>query len=465
MEFLKNLLFSKLKSYPLAAHLDPEDKRDIPVEAFSVPVSIPLEYKTDLSIFKNLNQFGLGTCVSQWIRMAFQWLWFVKTGQKEEFSARSNYGLCKKKDGIADLQGTFPRIAAGILPKEGIARLSVVPDNNTLSHEEYIALPYTSAVVNEMYSYRTTGYATCFPIQESLKQNIYRYGVVGVTFGLDANWFSGIIKKVLSIIGYHRVLLYGYDADGFFGKNWWGESWIAKVANKIFPNGDFYIYWKDYEGNTYDPIIITDIPKDIIDHVKGLNYFFTKTMKYGENSYDIAQLQKRMDKEGVWDKKVSKNGQYGNTTRTAVKAFQKAHGISSDGSLVGPLTLRALNGAKLPVHEAIIKVESNGNLYAIGDKTLKFKAYGCMQIRQPACEDVNARYGTKYRAEDTLGNKQLSLDIFEKYTTLDNPKPTDEDRMKSWNGGRGWKYQYGRLGFEEYTKDLDNYVAKVKSLM
>jgi len=97
--------------------------------------------------------------------------------------------------------------------------------------------------------------------------------------------------------------------------------------------------------------------------------------------------------------------------------------------------------------KAIIQVESGGVDTAIGDKHLKDKAYGSMQIRKPVCLDVNKVYGTFLRAEDMLGNRQLSVDTFYKYMDIYVTKkrlgrePTDEDRARAWNGGgpSGWK--------------------------
>lgn len=90
---------------------------------------------------------------------------------------------------------------------------------------------------------------------------------------------------------------------------------------------------------------------------------------------------------------------------------------------------------------ALIQHESGGNDRAIGDKHLKDRAYGCLQIRQPCVDDVNKRLGTSYRAEDCLGNCTLSLLIFKTYmeiyateSRLGHP-PTAEDMAKIWNGG------------------------------
>jgi len=96
--------------------------------------------------------------------------------------------------------------------------------------------------------------------------------------------------------------------------------------------------------------------------------------------------------------------------------------------------------------EAVIQVESGGDVNAEGDKGLPEHAYGCMQIRQPVCTDVNAKYGTILTPEQMLGWKYLSIAVFSLYMTiyanalaLGRPV-TDEDRARIWNGGpMAWK--------------------------
>lgn len=111
--------------------------------------------------------------------------------------------------------------------------------------------------------------------------------------------------------------------------------------------------------------------------------------------------------------------------------------------------------------KAIIQEESGGDDSAIGDKNLRNKAYGCLQIRQPCVDDVNKAFGTKHRAEDCLGNRELSLWIFRHYMELYatekriGRKPTDEDCARVWNGGpNGWK-----------RKDTLKYWVKIKRLL
>lgn len=94
----------------------------------------------------------------------------------------------------------------------------------------------------------------------------------------------------------------------------------------------------------------------------------------------------------------------------------------------------------------LIMVESGGNDLAVGDKNLKDKAYGALQIRQPVCDDVNRHFGTLYQAEQMLGNRKLSEKVCEKYLSIWATKArlgreaTDEDRARIWNGGpNGWQ--------------------------
>ena len=86
--------------------------------------------------------------------------------------------------------------------------------------------------------------------------------------------------------------------------------------------------------------------------------------------------------------------------------------------------------------EALIKKESTGNDLALGDGGLTDKAYGCLQIRQPVCDDVNRKFGTRYCPQDCLGNRDLSIEIFRKYISIwCREDASDEKISRVWNGG------------------------------
>ncbi len=95
----------------------------------------------------------------------------------------------------------------------------------------------------------------------------------------------------------------------------------------------------------------------------------------------------------------------------------------------------------------MIQVESGGDDFAEGDKHLKNRAYGCLQIRRPYVDDVNRAYKTKYNPQDCLGNRELSIKILNQYMSIYGTArrllhypPTMEDIARIHNGGpRGFK--------------------------
>jgi lipoprotein-anchoring transpeptidase ErfK/SrfK len=68
-------------------------------------------------------------------------------------------------------------------------------------------------------------------------------------------------------------------------------------------------------------------------------------LEHGEEGDEIVTLQARLDELGYWH--GSSDGRYGQLTRQAVMAFQKAQGLARDGT-AGPETLAALATAGRP---------------------------------------------------------------------------------------------------------------------
>lgn len=113
--------------------------------------------------------------------------------------------------------------------------------------------------------------------------------------------------------------------------------------------------------------------------------------------------------------------------------------------------------------DALIIHESGkvgGDDSMIGDLDLKNHAYGCLQIRQPACDHLNDRYHTHYCAKDCLNNRALSIEICNRYINMCATEerlghvPTDEDKARIWNGGpNGWK-KSSTVGYWNKVKAL-----------
>jgi len=117
---------------------------------------------------------------------------------------------------------------------------------------------------------------------------------------------------------------------------------------------------------------------------------------------------------------------------------------------------------------ALIEKESGGDDEAIGDRKLKYPAYGCLQIRQPCVEDINRHFGTNYVAKDCLGNRDLSVWIFHKYMEIYatekriGAKPTIADVARIWNGGPSrWRRQED----EDLEARLNGYFQSVLKIL
>lgn len=173
-----------------------------------------------------------------------------------------------------------------------------------------------------------------------------------------------------------------------------------------------------------------------------------RTLRLGDTGNGVKELQKLLG--------ITADGSFGPITKRVVVAFQLSRKLLGDG-VVGPKTWAELKKkSKLTLIEAIIQVESSGNDNAIGDKLLKYPAYGPMQIRQPVCIDVNKKFSTNYKAIDCLGNRNLSIDIWNKYQSIYNPQGSNEEKSRTWNGGPGWKLR---------PHLTDEYWNKVKNLL
>lgn len=117
------------------------------------------------------------------------------------------------------------------------------------------------------------------------------------------------------------------------------------------------------------------------------------------------------------------------------------------------------------VRETLKWVESQYNPDALGDYVNgEPTAYGILQIRKIAVDDVNRVYGTTYKHEDAF-NVKCANEIFELYISYwtdkleqrEGRKATSEDIIRIWNGGpRGYQKQSTNWHVEKYLKVRKN---------
>lgn len=453
--FLKNLL-KPGPIFHLGALESPQDHRTINQITFQKPVALPDDYITEMPPVEYQDQ---PDCVAEAVHKIKE-LYLQEKGEYVDLSPKDLYAQCKAIDGIPNESGTYPLTAVNIAVSKGIATVEAY---NTGDH---------NLIEQSRAKYKLGGFASVNTDFNSVCQSIYQNKAITASFQVDNNWFMGIITKVLQSIGRHYTVLHGFKQSASIvrGQNSWGVNWIGKVAgvidDKLEP-GHFDVYWPDVQSTVIDLYLFSDsIPAPIIQHVQSLNYYFNKGMKLGDTSYDVLQLQNRLLKEGIFPMTQNPTQFYGIITQAAVKEYQRINKIYSDGTIVGPLTLRALNGTqKLSLIDAMISVESQGNDWAVGDINLPDHAYGCLQIRQGVVDQINVKFGTKYKSQDCLGNRYLSLGMFDQYWKVFPQLTTDEEKAKAWNGGPGWETIYKKTGYEKYSNNIDAYWKKVQALM
>lgn len=340
--FIKSLFLIK-PSYPFStgAYESPVDTRDISIAQVQMPVSIPREYKTDISMLPVENQLSLGTCVAQSTMKLVQYYIYKKTGKITDLSARAIYKWAKEQDGLpAGMQGTYPSVIAKVITKLGIPLANFLPNFNWLSHSDFIGSELAIGGKEDALTRVLGGYAFVPADFEAIKQAIYQNGVITGVTDVDTNWFAGIIKKLTNLIGRHNTLWVGYDAFGIYGRNSWG-GWIGKIFGFFNLNdGEFYFKWEDYKNNVYDIIAYVDIPEKLIEDTKK-NYIFYNNLKVGSTGPEVIELQKRLNKEqGTF---LVTDGKFGTGTRNVLIQYQLDHQLIGDGTL-GALTRAKLNG-------------------------------------------------------------------------------------------------------------------------
>lgn len=114
--------------------------------------------------------------------------------------------------------------------------------------------------------------------------------------------------------------------------------------------------------------------------------------------------------------------------------------------------------------DAIKKVESGGDVDAIGDRHLSNKAYGPYQIRDPYYRDAlaaNPKLGGSFDNVKGIGSEAYSERVMRaymgRYATRSRlgREPTDEDIARIHNGGpNGWKNANTEAYWKKVQKEM-----------
>ena len=135
---------------------------------------------------------------------------------------------------------------------------------------------------------------------------------------IDGSFGSGMYKAVVSFQKRNNL-----KADGKIG----GNTWAKLVASDSLKKSDYNIY-VDVKDES-DTVIVT----------VGFN-----TIRPGDKGDSVKEIQDMLKKIYFYNPNRDSNANFDSTTKDAVKAFQKAVGLTADG-IVGEKTWNALEKA------------------------------------------------------------------------------------------------------------------------
>ncbi len=224
-------------------------------------------------------------------------------------------------DTIPPEDGTDLTAIAKVASNVGVCDLSLCPNTS----EDNVSLTdYTkvSNITNEMVlnalPRKVSHYAFIDnPTFQQIKDNIYKFKVVALLVGCGDGWYRDRMNKPsyaekdvcpLRLGHYqsgHFVYAYGFDENFVYFVNSWGTSWGR--------NGIGYF------DDTYIPNVLEMGTFSI-----GSKFIFTQDLMYGLQTADVRELQILLGVTPV-------TGFFGQKTFSAVRQFQKAHGITSTG--------------------------------------------------------------------------------------------------------------------------------------
>lgn len=311
------------------------DPRDFPLGAVTPSDSIPTVFMQDWSKIDVDMQAKIPACGSHAGSFLKNVQETIESGQVQRKSPRYLWDKIKLIDGFALEDGTDMLSIFKTLKSVGVCDLSLLPNDTSLSLEEYSNASITPAMDENAKEALIGNYGfTFYPTMQDIKAAIYKHKAILMLIRVGKEFWtspSGVVSWAEADIlplrppqtaeGGHFVVAYAYDENRIYFRNSWSKAWGR--------NGDGY-----FEAN-YLPFVVEigtafDVPKGR----------FNKDLYYKMANTDVYALQSFLVKNGFGN--FTPTGFFGDKTLAAVKLFQAKYGIQTTG-YVGVLTRAKLN--------------------------------------------------------------------------------------------------------------------------
>ena len=203
-----------------------KDLRDYKINS----ISITEPYAELRHLPKVKNQGSINSCAAHAASSILEWFNETETREYKEYSTDFIYGM----QGIACNQltpGMYLRDVCKIIKNYGDCLKNTIPTNTEMPQcAENLSELLTDVVYKEAAICKVKSYAKC-DTDESIKYALLNYGAV---LG-SVKWYNkyslkdGVIHfDTSSDNGYHAVMIYGFNEQGWLCQNSWGSKWGEK---------------------------------------------------------------------------------------------------------------------------------------------------------------------------------------------------------------------------------------------
>ena len=253
----------------------PEDKRDFTLERVNnilgAPV-VPVAYSTDLSAVPVLMQAQEPSCIGH--ATAAGMMYTDQGAYSYDYSPRFLYALCKRDDGIPNVEGTYYRQALKEAQQYGVSDNAQFPNDVTLDVPTYsnaALIPpeaFTVAKSRLVKSYVAVTDLSFNGLKAAIAQN--KVVLLGVKVGSE--WWtakSGVtswnaadlfpLRTPQIVISGHAIVAYGYDENYIYFRNSWSTEWGQ--------NGNGY-FGADYIPFVQEAWTFMDLAPEVVQQLK-----------------------------------------------------------------------------------------------------------------------------------------------------------------------------------------------------
>ena len=214
-----------MELYNYGCALSPFDSRDFKVCA--TEEALPECFELDFSNVKVKNQGSVSSCVAHAMSTILEY----HAHNTNELSTNFIYGI-RKKLYNQEGKGMYLRDACKIATNYGDTLEADCPGNTEIPKVYDIAAEAMEdeGAMETAAAYRTKSYYSCKTI-EDIKYALVHYGpvIISIKWYRDYKVKDGVlVGGYTQDYGYHALVAYGYNEQGFLIQNSWGKNWGNK---------------------------------------------------------------------------------------------------------------------------------------------------------------------------------------------------------------------------------------------